>query len=277
MNFKTNLVVVLLLTVGCRNDDPAPSEALYFPPVGVGGWETSSRASIGWDESKMVELKEFLQSSNTRAFLVLVNGKIVIEEYFGKQLDNTTNFSASSYWYWASAGKTLTSALVGIAEGQSKINLDAKTSDYLGVEWTSLTTEQEGAITVRNQLTMTTGLDDGVPNTDCTLPSCLLFKAAPGSRWAYHNAPYTLLDDVITNSTGKSLNDFLSDEISPETGITGSYIRTGDNNVFYSNARSMARFGLLLLNKGKWSDTQIIQLMITPSQSLTWRMATSPG
>lgn len=65
---------------------------------------------------------------------MLKDGKLVMENYFGKQLVNPAlDFNASSNWYWASAGKTLTSACVGIANAQSKINLDAKTSDYLGV------------------------------------------------------------------------------------------------------------------------------------------------
>ncbi len=41
---------------------------------------------------------------------------------------------------------------------------------------------------------MTTGLDDGVPDVDCMLPSCMIYKADAGTRWAYHNAPYTILD-----------------------------------------------------------------------------------
>ena len=45
------------------------------------------------------------------------------------------------------------------------------------------------------------------------------------------------------------------------------------NNVYYSTPRSMARFGLLLLNKGKWDQTQIVpeayfNLMITTSQHI---------
>jgi CubicO group peptidase (beta-lactamase class C family) len=97
-----------------------------------------------------------------------------------------------------------------------------------------------------------------VPNRDCTDPECLIFKAAPGTRWAYHNAPYTLLDGVIANATGKTLNAYLNDELKSKTGMDGLYIQTGDNNVYYSTARSMARFGLLLLNEGKWNDLQVV-------------------
>jgi CubicO group peptidase (beta-lactamase class C family) len=162
---------------------------------------------------------------------------------------------------------------VGIANSQGKINFDAKTSDYLGVGWTSLTLTQESKITVRHQLTMTTGLDDGVANKDCTDKACLIYKADPGTRWAYHNAPYTLLDGVITNATSKTLNAYLSEQLLTKIGMDGSYLKIDLNNVFFSTPRSMARFGLLLLNKGKWDQTQLIPedyltLMTTTSQNI---------
>jgi CubicO group peptidase (beta-lactamase class C family) len=285
MNRIFSTLLILAVFTACDNDDPDPDPvpALYFPPAGSGTWETVSPASLGWNESKIAELDAFMTTSDTRAILVLKDGKIVIEKYSGKQLANASlDFNGDSNWYWASAGKTLTSALTGIAESKGQINLDSKTSDYLGAGWTNLTAEQENKITVRHQLTMTTGLDDDVDNPDCTDPSCLVYKAEPGTRWAYHNAPYTLLDGVIADATGKTLNTYLNDELKTKIGMDGQYIQTGDNNVYYSTPRSMARFGLLLLNHGKWDQTQIIpeayfNLMITPSQNynqsygyLTW-------
>jgi len=279
------LLLVLLILLSCNQEEPSFSSAaptLYFPPTGS-IWERSTPVSLGWDETKIPDLENFLSASDTRALIVLKDGKIVIEKYLGKELINTSKeFFATSNWYWASAGKTLTSALVGIAQSQGKINFDAKTSEYLGAGWTSLTATQENKITVRHQLTMTTGLDDEVANSDCTDPACLIFKADAGTRWAYHNAPYTLLDGVISNATGKSLNAYLTEQLIDKIGMDGQYIKTGDNNVFYSTPRSMARFGLLLMNRGKWDQAQIIpesyfNLMTTSSQNfnaaygyLTW-------
>jgi len=269
-------LLALLFFFSCEDEGTTPPttvRTLYFPDIGS-VWERATPASLGWDETKMTDLEDFLAASNTRALIVLKDGKIVIEKYLGKQLVNTSaDFSATNNWYWASAGKTLTSALVGIAQVQGKIDLNAKTSDYLGVGWSSLTTTQESKITIRHQLTMTTGLDDEVANSDCTDPACLVYKTDAGSRWAYHNAPYTILDDVIFNATGKTLNAYITDELISKIGMDGQYIQTGNNNVFYSTARSMARFGLLLLNRGKWDQTQIIpeayfSSMTQSSQSL---------
>ncbi len=281
MKFAVGLVATLMFCITCSTKEaepaptpPLPDPVLYFPPAGT-TWTSVTPASLGWNESKIPELKTFLQTSNTRALIVLKDGKIVIEEYLGKQFDGMVDFSAASNWYWASAGKTLTSALVGIANDQGKIDLDAKTSDYLGIGWTSLTSTQEDKITVRHQLTMTTGLDDGVPNKDCTDVSCLVYKADPNTRWAYHNAPYTLLDGVMASATGQTLNAYLSAQLLSKIGMDGFYYKQpGEfNNVYYSTQRSMARFGLLLLNKGKWDQTQIIPasyvtLMSTTSQNI---------
>jgi CubicO group peptidase (beta-lactamase class C family) len=82
------------------------------------------------------------------------------------------------------------------------------------------------------------------------------------------------LDQVIQNATGITLNAYVYTRIQTKTGMNGFYSNTGYNNVYYSKARSMARFGLLLLNKGVWnttpvlSDTAFFNQMTNTSQSL---------
>lgn len=255
----------------CSENSEDQVTDLYFPSAIT--WETVTPSTLGWDESKIPDLLSFLESNNSRAFIVLKNGRIVMEEYWGLELVGTGSFTKNSNWYWASAGKTLTASVVGIAASNNLIDLDQKTSFYLGSGWSNLTLTQENAITVRHQLTMTTGLDDAVSNPDCTDPACLIFKAAPGTRWAYHNAPYTLLDQVVNQATGKTLNNYLTEALKTKIGMDGQFLATGDNNVYYSTPRSMARFGLLMLSQGKWNDIQVIpddyfQDMISTSQDM---------
>lgn len=122
---------------------------------------------------------------------------------------------------------------------------------------------------------MTTGLDDGVADPDCTLPGCLVYKADAGTRWAYHNATYTLLDSVIEKASGLTFNAYFQQKIRNKIGMNGLWIKSPhSNNVYYSNARSMARFGLLMLNKGTWdgipilADTSYFNSQINTSQNL---------
>lgn len=248
----------MALLFGCKKSSttnptptPNPEPALYFPPVGSSSWETTSPATLGWTDAQLNDLYSYLQTKNTKAFIILKNGKIVVEKYFG-------SFTADSNWYWASAGKTVTAMLTGIAQQEGLLNINHKTSQYLGTGWTSLPAAKEDLITIRHQLTMTSGLDDNVPDDDCTLPACLAYKADAGTRWAYHNAPYTLLDKVVESASGISYNAYFQEKIRNKIGMNGVWLRNGYNNVLYSTPRSMARFGLLMLNEGKWDQTPIL-------------------
>lgn len=223
----------------------------YFPPVQGNDWDKLSPDSLHWCQNKIDSLYSFLDNNNTKAFLLLKNGKIVLEKYFDTHTE-------TSSWYWASAGKSLTAFITGLALQEGKLSLSDVSSKYLGQGWTSCTPEKENLITIKHQLSMTTGLDDGVEDHFCTLKECLIYKSDAGMRWAYHNGPYTLMDSVIESATGMTLNSYSTLKLKNATGITGLFIPSGYNNVFYSTARSMARFGLLMLNKGVWNGTEIL-------------------
>jgi CubicO group peptidase (beta-lactamase class C family) len=239
----------------------------YFPPLNSDSWEEVAPVSLGWDTSRLSSLRDFLEDSNTKAFLILYDGRLAVEWYFG-------DFTQDSVWYWASAGKTLTSFLVGLAQQEGNLNINLPSSTYLGTGWTTATPEQEAAITVRHQLTMTSGLNDAIDDPYCTDPQCLTYLATAGSRWAYHNGPYTLLDEVIASATEQSINSYFNNRVRSRTGITGMFLRLGYNNVFFSRARSMARFGSLILNRGVWNgdslmyDQAYFTAMTSPSQSI---------
>jgi CubicO group peptidase (beta-lactamase class C family) len=135
--------------------------------------------------------------------------------------------------------------------------VEDKSATYLGNGWTNLTANQESLIKIKHQLTMTTGLDYEVDDLNCTTPNCLNYKDTPGTSWFYHNATYTLLKDVIENSSGITYNDFTNQKVKMKIGMGGSWIQSNYNNIYWSTARDMARFGLLILNEGVW-DEQVI-------------------
>ncbi len=242
-------------------------QSLYFPPTAGSTWDTISPQSLGWCPHKVDSLYAYLDTNRTRAFILLKDGKIVLEKYFGTHTPTTP-------WQWASAGKTITAFMVGIAQQENLLSIADTTSHYLGQGWTNCTPAQEEKITIRHQLTMTAGLDDGAPDPFCTLDTCLTCAAEAGTRWAYHNGPYTLLDGVLASATGTTLNAYTTQKLKNPTGMTGAFIPIGFNNVFFSNARSMARFGLLILNRGNWNghqlmtDTAFFAQMVNTSQPL---------
>lgn len=271
-------VLVLILSSCSADDDTViemvEEEQLYFPPNNSVGWDTSSLESLNWNKAVWEDLCEYLVTNNTRAFLILKEGKVVVEKYWGKNILGTADFTKDTRWYWASAGKTLTAFLVGLAQEEGFLNINDPTSDHLGNDWTSLSKEKQNLITIKHQLSMTTGLDYQVPDLNCTTPSCLQYKADAATQWFYHNAPYTLLTDVLENATGQSLDDYTDQKIEVAIGMNGDWIKNGFNDVYWSTARDAARFGLLILNKGKWKETVLMEdasyfeAMVNSSQNL---------
>lgn len=223
---------------------------LYFPPATGTTWDTMSPSQLNWCPQKITQLYDYLESTNTKSFMVLKDGKIVLEKYFG-------TYTADSLHVWNSASKTLVGFMTGIAQQEGYLNISDTTSDYLGTGWTSLTSAQEEKITIRHQLTMTTGMDD-ITNGDCTDPNCLTYIADAGTRWSYHNAPYTLLNTVLSNATGQNFNSYISSKLGTPCGISGLFVTFGFNKVFVSKTRPFARFGLLLLANGSWNGAPIL-------------------
>ncbi|MDZ4669167.1 MAG: serine hydrolase domain-containing protein [bacterium] len=246
------------------------AQSLYFPPLVAKTWDTTDAQKLGWCTGYVDSLYTYLESKNTKGFLVLKDGKIVLEKYFG-------TFAQDSFWYWASAGKTMSGLMVGIAQQKNLLSIDDISSKFLGKGWTSEIAEEEDKISIKSQLSMTTGLDDNGVNKDCTLDSCLVYKADAGLRWAYHNAPYTLLDKVIEAASGQTFQQFFNVEVRNKTGINALWLKADFNNVLYSNMRSMGRFGLLLLNKGKWDQTEILKDSVYFNQMTTSSQGINPS
>lgn len=242
------------------------AQELYFPPITNGNWSTTTLEEAGLCPDNEQALYDYLEATNTKAFLLLKDGKIVMERYFG-------DFTVITPHEWNSAGKSLMAMVVGIAADIDSLDIQAPTSRYLGTGWTDCP-ETEDSIRIIHQLTMTSGLSFQIGDGFCTDSDCLNCLADPGDRWSYHNAPYTLLGAVVESATGEELNDFIGTRIRRHTGMTGVYVNIGANRIFISNARSMARYGLLMLGGGSWdgnpilADTAYFNAMINSSQDL---------
>lgn len=255
------VIIVLLLFFATRSD----AQTTYFPPTTGTVWDTTSPAMLGWCPDRIDSLYSYLDAHNTDAFIVLKDGRIVLEKYFG-------TFTVDSVHYWASASKSLTSVLTGIAQEHGLLHITDTVSHIIGAGWTTAPAAKENMITIRNLLTMTSGLNDtaGAPcsNTDSSA-GCLRYLADAGTRWAYHTGAYYKLEAAISAASGLNYNTFTSTYIGNTIGMTGLWYQ----NEYISKPRSMARFGLLALNKGIWGndtvlhDTAYFHAMVNTSQT----------
>ncbi len=247
-----SLIIIALLFSCSKNSepiDPKPEDdQLYFPPLNSDSWDTLSLSELNWNENELQPLLDYLQTKNTKGFMILYNGKIVVESYLN---DHT----ATSPWYWASAGKTLTSTVSGIAQDEGLLDINAKVSDYLGAGWTSAPIEKENLITCKNLLSMNSGLDDTLG--DDVSPANLHYVADAGTRWAYHNV-YVKMQDVISQASNQTWTSYFNAKLRDKIGMSGTWMDLGGLSVYWSSTRSMARFGLLIYAKGTWNNNLII-------------------
>jgi CubicO group peptidase (beta-lactamase class C family) len=235
---------------------------MYFPPINSSAWETKSLSSLNWDTSKISSLKDFLIQNNSKSFMILVNGRIVMESYFNGHNANAT-------WEWNSAGKTLVATTIGIAQQENLLNINHIVSDYLGSGWTNMPVDKENLITCKNLLSMTSGIDD---TKQLIIKSNLNYLADAGTRWSYHNV-FQKLMDITSNSTNMDFESYFNSRLKNKIGMDGFWNNGLIFKIYNSNTRSMARFGLLSLNLGKWQNEQILnesffKESITSSQSI---------
>jgi CubicO group peptidase (beta-lactamase class C family) len=228
--------------------NPNLPEAYYFPALTGDVWDTKTTASIGWDDLKLTEAFDFAGTKNSFGMIVLHHGKIVKEQYWN-------NWTIATKYPLNSAGKSVVGFVAGLSQQEGTININNKSSQYLGVGWTSLPLIKENLITLKHQITMTTGLDDGVAFPDSTAPAYLVYKADAGTRWAYHNAPYRLMQNVMANASGKTWNAYCKEKLFDKVGMANSL---WFNNIMYCTTRDAARFGSLILNKGKWNGSPLL-------------------
>lgn len=266
MKYFTSLFSLLLVMVGCNSSDDTiptfPSESMYFPSNSSTTWETKSMSSLGWNTAAVQPLKDYLNEKHTKSFMILVNGRIVMEEYFN-------GHTATDTWEWNSAGKTLVATTTGIAQQEGLLSINDKASDYLGTEWTSMPLAKENLITIRSLLTMTSGNDD---TRQYMIKPNITYVADAGTRWAYSNI-FQKLTDVIAAASATPFETYFNDKIKNKIGMDGFWNFGTIFTIYHSNTRSMARFGLLALNNGKWKNETIInstfyQQSITTSQNI---------
>ncbi len=181
------------------------------------------------DPKALKALRDKAEQTHSDALLVIRDGKVVIEEYFGKPKGPI---------YLASAGKSLTALAIGKLIDQGKIRSLDQPICELFPEWKQ---GRKRLITVRHLLNHTSGLQNE-PNASLELepppfgrvPSLVKLglaaelTTAPGETFAYNNKGYALLAGVIEQASGKRMDVFFGEEFFEPMGIKDfGWIRDG--------------------------------------------------
>jgi len=214
------------------------------------------------------------ESQITMSLLVVHKGDIVLERY-APGVDLTTKTRT-----WSTA-KSIAGTLIGIAVGDGKLALDAPLPfrDWGPGRGPVPETDPRRKITLRNVLNMSSGLYP-VDNVSVTGSMLSYFGGAssragaldrglvrePGTTWDYENYDSLLGVYALKTVLGDSQKYLeyprraLLDQIGMRNTVVG-IDRFGDyvlSSQIYTNARDLARFGLLYLNEGMWNGKRIV-------------------
>jgi len=211
----------------------------------------------------------------TLSLLVVHNGRIIHERY-APGVDMTTRTRT-----WSTA-KSLAVTLIGMLVDEGKMHLD----EPLGFEWLprarSPKTDPRNAITLRHVLNMSSGLDTvdnggleyatgsglsywaGASSVRGALRQPLMRE--PGTNWDYENYDTLLAVYKMKQVLGdeQTYQEFPRRRLLDKIGMRNTLVSTdrfGDfilSSQVYTNARDLARFGLLYLQNGVWNGERLI-------------------
>ena len=267
--------------------DRLPELTLPYPP--------GDPAQIPWPDGDLIEStglpanvdeEKLLAASNwafdrespeqiTLSLVVVYNGQIIHERY-APGFDVTTRTRT-----WSTA-KSIASTLIGMLVDEGRLALD----EPLGFDWypnaRSPETDPRNEITLRHVLNMSSGLET-VDNRglEYAIGSGMAYWAGassvvgarsralirePGTYWDYENYDTLLGVYAMKLALGgeKAYAEFPRKALLDKIGMRNTLVSTdrfGDfvmSSQIYTNARDLARFGLLYLGNGIWNGERLL-------------------
>jgi CubicO group peptidase (beta-lactamase class C family) len=169
----------------------------------------------------------------------------------------------------------LTSLLVGIALDQGYLeSLDQCLGDFLD-PWSEHLTEAQAQITLRQLLTMTSGVarPRGTPEEFFTWMEeenhvawvlDLPLRALPGERYNFDSGAAHLLTAVLNQATGRDLEALAQEAVWDPMGIPFAQWLSDPQGVNYGGfgllmrSRDIVKLGRLALSEGSWQGRQLV-------------------
>jgi CubicO group peptidase (beta-lactamase class C family) len=222
-------------------------------------WPKAPPSAHGLDPRALDgSLAELLETEKTRAAVLVVGGELVWEKYFD-------GYGPSTRFDTHSIGKGFTAAAIALLAEQGALGVDDPACRFLP-EWSG---DGRSAITLRHLLSMSSGLHLDHPGfTRDPDPTAALLRwpldHPPGTVWCYEQATAHALAVIAERISGEPLLDFLRPRLLEPLGIhdvswlrrpSGAY--TGWRSI-YINARDLARFGELLLRRGRFQGEPLL-------------------
>ena len=211
------------------------------------------------------DVDAYMASQRLAGLLVVQGGKVRLERYGQK-------FSPSGRWTSFSVAKSVTSVLLGAAIRDGAI----KSMDDMVVAYIpELKGSSYDGVSIRQLVTMTSGVrwkeDYADPQSDVArfnrqkpdgeFASVVSYMrrlprvAPPGIRWNYSTGDGSLLGILISQATGKSLSEYLSEKVwqpagmaKPATWLLSNSGQEISGCCIQASTRDFALFGQFVMN-----------------------------
>lgn len=275
---KNNLLGLIVLICFNLNAQKNP----FSPIQNSDGWKTDNQLKNNTKIQKMDSLITNGDFKEISSVVIAHNGKIVFENYYNDNNSDTKHNTRS-------ATKTITGTLIGslIQDGSLK-SINEKASKHSKVKDLQNRDSRKNEITIEDLLTMSSILecDDWDQNSrgqeekmyiiedwvkfywDLPIKGFPEWKTKPkdtkyGRSFSYCTAGVVVLGDII-NSVSGSLQDYADKALFSKLGITDYHWQITPTGLPMTGgglglkSRDLLKLGQLYLNKGKWSNEQII-------------------
>src|ERR1043166_4416349 len=255
-----HLICLALLVAACGDGPTAPGTPanLVADSVTRDGIPVSPPAAEGISEANLSTLLGEAQTQQSDAVVIMRNGKLVYETYFGHPIGAITAMSAS---------KSFVSLAFGYLVADGKLSsLDTPVIDIIPAFANS--DSRKAGMTIRQLLSQSSGLDPtraggSVGDIEATgIAKTTMYP--PGTGWQYSNGGIDFLAAIAGHLAGMPMDAYLQQKLFAPMGITsvswyhdskGVPLGAGEMSI---NPLDLAKVGQAMLDHGVWRGKQVI-------------------
>ena len=200
------------------------------------------------------------------SLMVLRKGQVIAEGWWEPYRRDDPHVLFSLTKSFASTG-------IGLAVAEGKLSLDDTVLSFFPDDAPVAPSDNLKAMRVRDLLNMSTGHHADVierfPYTAADVSQPRVFLALPvahkpGTHFVYNTPASHMLSEIVQKATGQSLHDYLAPRLFEPLGMRGVRWEKTPRGVtlggfgMSATTEDIARFGQMLLQKGRWNGKQVV-------------------
>ncbi len=265
---KTLILLGCIMLAACTTQPPRDLERAEPSPELAASFHAMQDSIV----ASFTEPIDYMKLLNFHSIMVVKDGKVVLEKWFGK-------FAPEQPHTMFSVSKTFTAAAVGMVIADGKLSLKDRVDKFFPDK---VRPDNPCNATVEDLLMMAGGHDTdpslGILQFDITAMTTSVkegtdiaaaffshpFVHEPGTHFCYNSLGTYLLSAIVTKLTGESVLDYLTPRLFEPLGIDIPEWDADENGVslggwgLHLKTEDMAKMGQLLLQKGRWGSKQLI-------------------